>query len=74
MITKINENRDKPGLFTNQQAVYPKKHLRQKLSDKFHDPTKITSTNKDRKTVQTESHQKVHMDNLKRPLRNKYSF
>lgn len=74
VISKINENRDSPELFQPNQQIYVRKHTRQKLSDKFSKPTEITSTNLNRKTVATSSNNKIHMDNLKRPLRNTYSF
>ena len=61
LITGIYKDRDKPTLFTPKQKVYIKKHVRQKLDLV-------------RKTVATTSQPKVHMDNLRRPLRNKYSF
>lgn len=74
IITKINEHRDKPTLFVPKQKVYVKKHVRQKLGDTFNPPTQIEDVDTTRKTVATTSRSKVHMDNLRRPLRNKYSF
>lgn len=74
VIGKINTERDKPSLFSPGQQIYVKKHTRQKLGDKFTPPTQVESINPMKKTVSTPTQGKIHMDNLKRPLRNKYSF
>lgn len=74
IIGKINENRDTPDIFTPEQNVYVKKHIRQKHADKFAKPSKLISVNTKRKTAKTDSHEKVHLSNIKRPLRKKYSF
>lgn len=74
VIEKINRNRDSPTLFTEGQKVFVKKHGRHKLGDPFNPPTQIESVDPIRKTVATTSQNKIHMDNLKRPLRDKYSF
>ena len=73
-IKKINENRDSPDLFAPQQQVHIKKHIRQKTANKFLTPCKIKETNPHNKTISTETKQKVHMDNLKRPLKKTYKF
>lgn len=74
LIGKLNEKRDTPDLFQPDQVVYIRKHERKKLADKFSKPTEIKSVNPERKTITTETHGKIHMDNLKKPLRNTYSF
>lgn len=74
IIGKINESRDDPDILEPNQKVYIKKHVRQKLANKFSNPTKIVSTNPARKIVSTESQEKVHMGNVKRPLKYRYSF
>ena len=74
IINKRNDSRDKPTIFAPEQKIYVRKHTRQKLGDSFSPPTKIESVNPERKTVATTSNAKIHMDNIKRPLRNKYSF
>lgn len=74
VIGKINEKRDKPELFRPEQKIYVKKHTRQKLGDKFQPPTQIVTVDPERKTLTTGTQGKIHMDNVKRPLRNKYSF
>lgn len=73
-VSKINQNRENPDLFEAGQNVYLKKHTRQKLAEKFTKPEKITRVNKKRKTIMTNAHGKIHMANVKRPLRNTYSF
>src|ERR1700729_886523 len=70
IIEKRNQNRDDPDIFQPQNQVFIKKHTRQKNANKFKKPTKIKTTNPERKTVSTENQAKIHMDNLKRPLRN----
>ena len=74
IINKITETRDEPGVFEPDTDVYVKKHIRQKHADKFSRPTKLISVNKNRKTAKTQSHEKLHLSNLKRPLRKRYSF
>lgn len=74
VITKLNENRDDPKVFQPQQKVFVKKHIRQKNANTFTKSTKIKDVNTEHKTVSTETQNKVHMDNLKRPLKETYSF
>lgn len=74
VINKINEKREDPEIFEPDKTAYVKKHIRQKHADKFSQPTKLLSVNKERKTAKTQSHEKIHLSNLKRPLRNRYSF
>lgn len=71
---KLNKESDDPEIFQENQEVYPKKHTRQKASNKFSKPVKIKSINKTRKTAETDSHGKIHLSNLKRPFRKRYSF
>lgn len=71
---KINKNRDPPDIFQPQQKVYVKKHIRQKTANKFEKATTLKDTNNERKTASTESRDKIHMDNLKRPLKKPYAF
>ena len=73
-IEKINKNRDPPEIFQPEQKVYTKKHIRQKTANKFNKSTTLKNTNNERKTVSTESRDKIHMDNLKRPLKKTYTF
>jgi hypothetical protein len=74
LIGKINENREDPEIFKPDENVFVKKHIRQKNANKFAKPSKLISVNTGRKTAQTSSHEKVHLDNMKRPLRKRYSF
>lgn len=73
-IAKRNQNRDDPTIFQPQQKIFVKKHIRQKNANKFNKPTHISSINSKMKTVSTENINKIHMDNLKRPLKRTYSF
>jgi len=43
IITRLNEIRDDPALFQPQAQVYVKKHIRQKTSNKFQQPTVLTT-------------------------------
>lgn len=74
VIEKRNQNRDDPEIFQPNTKTFVKKHIRQKNANKFNKPTTLKTTNSKKKTVSTENHPKVHMDNLKRPLRKTYSF
>lgn len=74
VIGKRNEDRDKPDIFKSQGKVYVKNPTRQKLGDSFKPPTQIKEVNPERKIVTSIDQKKIHMDNLKRPFRNRYSF
>lgn len=74
VITKLNEKRDDPSLFKPQDKTFIKKHIRQKNANKFHKPTEIETVNENLKTVSTTTHDKTHMDNLRRPLKKTYDF
>lgn len=70
VIGKINsKDRDNPDLFEVGQEVRVKKHVRQKNARKFARPTKIVSLNTKRKTATTGPRDKVHLSNIKRPLK-----
>lgn len=71
---KVNRNRDSPEIFQPGQKVFIKKHIRQKTANKFNKSTILKSTDNERKTASTESRDKIHMDNLKRPLKKTYTF
>ncbi len=74
LTTKINVNKDNPEIFEPNQTVFTKKHIRQKNADKFNKPTKIVNVDTAKKTAKLESQEKIHLSNIKRPLKNKYSF
>lgn len=74
VITKLNENRDDPKLFQTENKTFTKNFKRQKNANKFNKPTTITNVNETLKTVATQNQNKVHMDNLKRPLKTTYKF
>lgn len=74
VITKLNANRDDPEIFEPDSKVFVKKHIRQKNANKFHKSTNITDINPERKVVSTNTQDKIHMDNLKRPLKKTYNF
>lgn len=72
---KINKDRDDPELlFKEGQKAYPKKFVRQKNSDKFHKPVNLDSVDLPRKTATSKTRGKIHLSNLKRPLKHRYSF
>lgn len=74
VIGKINETRDDPSLFEPNKEVYVKEIARQKSSNKFKPLTSIKAVDPIRKTLISKEQKKIHMDNVKRPFRNRYSF
>lgn len=73
-INKINETRDDPEIFNDTEEVIVKKHTRQKTANKFGKKTKLKQINTKSKTVSTDAQDKIHMDNLKRPLKKPFKF
>nr|CAI5851064.1 unnamed protein product [Callosobruchus analis] len=73
-LDRVNRNCDSPTIFDNKETVYVKKHLKKKNANKFSKPCRLRNINSEKKTVTTDQHEKVHMSNLKRPLRKLYSF
>lgn len=71
---KLNIQRDEPKIFEPQQKVFIKKHIRQKNANKFNKSTTLVNVDSTKNTVSTENKGKVHMDNLKRPLKKTYEF
>ena len=69
IVENINHERDNPTLFSPDQTVYIKKHIRQKNANKFSKPTVLQTVDPIRKVVSTTTQPKIHMDNLKRPLK-----
>lgn len=74
VLQKVNAKRDPPNLFQPNDKVFIKKHTRQKHANKFEHSDIIQNVNEERKTISTTQKPKIHMDNLKRPLRKLYSF
>lgn len=75
LIAKLNKNRDDPKIFIPENKTYIKKFIRQKTANKFSQPTSIEHVNEISKTISTNTGQnKIHMDNVKRPLKETYKF
>lgn len=74
VIQIVNKKCDQPDIFAIPQKVFLKKQIRQKHTNKFTKSTPLQTVNPERKTISTETQNKVHMSNIKRPLRKTFSF
>lgn len=61
-------------MFEEETPAYIATHGREKLQNPFKGPMKIDTIDPAKKVVSIQKQGKVHMSNLKRPLRKRYSF